>query len=85
MLSCFLWEMRRLVTLFSTVEISSAFSLHWCCLTILISCWGRKARCMAVLPLVLISSWLIVLMVLLLRELSLKLLLMLTLMLVSLG
>jgi hypothetical protein len=44
----------------------------------LIGCWGRKARCLAVLPVILVSSRLVVLVVLLLllRELPLKLLLM---------
>jgi hypothetical protein len=50
------------VALFSIMETSS---LHWGCLTILISCWGWKARCLTVLALVLVSSWLIVLRVLL--------------------
>nr|ACN30558.1 unknown [Zea mays] len=82
--------MRRPVALFSIVKTSSTSSLHWGCLTILISCWGRKARCLVVLPLVLVPSWLIVLaalllLLLLLRKLPLILLLMLTLMLVSLG
>jgi hypothetical protein len=50
----------------------------------LLGCWGRKARCLVVLTLVLISSLLVALTVLLLllRELSLILLLVMTLMLV---
>jgi hypothetical protein len=80
LLSCFLWAMRRPVALFSTVETSSASSFHWGCLTILISCWDRKARCVTILPLVLVSSWLIVMTVLLrLLVLSLGLLLILAL------
>jgi hypothetical protein len=64
------------VALFSTVEASSASSLCWGCLVVLICCWGRKARCLIVVPLVLISSLLAVLTVLLLlRVLPLKLLL----------
>jgi hypothetical protein len=79
--------MRHPVALFSTLETSSAFSLHWGHLTILISCWSRKVRCLTVLPLILTSSRLVVLAVLLLLLLRKLLLLMLTLMLVlvSLG
>jgi hypothetical protein len=54
-------------------------------LAILIGCWGRKASCLVVPTLVLISSWLGVLTVLLrllLRKLPLVLVLVLTLMLV---
>jgi uncharacterized membrane protein len=81
MLSCFLWAMRCLVALFSKMETSSASSLCWGCLVALIGCWGKKARCLVVLPLVLVSSLLVILEVLLLlRELPLKLLLMRTLM-----
>jgi hypothetical protein len=70
--------MRRLVDLFSKVETSSTSSLCWGCTVALIGCWGRKARCLAVLPVILVSSRLVVLVVLLLlmRELPLKLLLM---------
>jgi hypothetical protein len=50
------------------------------CLVVLVGCWGSKARCLAVLPLILVSSLLVVLAVLL----PLELLLMPTLMLVSL-
>jgi hypothetical protein len=60
------------MTLFSTVETSAASSLRWRCLVALIGCWGRKARCLVVLAVLL----------LLLRELPLILLLVLTLMLV---
>jgi hypothetical protein len=52
-------------------------------LAILVGCWGRKASCLVVLTLVLISSWLGVLTILLLlRNLPLVLVLMLTLVLV---
>jgi hypothetical protein len=82
-----LWAMHHPVALLSTVEASSASSLCWGCLVVLIRCWGRKARCLVVLPLILVTSLLDVLMILLLLwVLPLKLLLVqaLTLMLVSL-
>jgi hypothetical protein len=67
------------------METSTTSSLHWHCLVVLVGCWGRKARCLVVLALVLISSLLVVLTVLLLlRELPLILLLVLVLLLVSL-
>jgi hypothetical protein len=46
-------------------------------LTALVDCWGRKTRCLIILPLELTSSWLAVLAVLLLmlRVLPLELLL----------
>jgi hypothetical protein len=54
-------------------------------LVVLVGCWGRKARCLVVLALVLISSLRVVLTILLLlRKLPLVLLLVLTLMLVTL-
>jgi hypothetical protein len=58
--------------------------LRWGCLIVLVGCWGRKARCLAALPLILVSPLMVVMAVLLLllRELYLILLLMLTLMLV---
>jgi hypothetical protein len=74
-----------LVALFPTMETSTASSLRWHCLVALIGGWGRKTRCLAALPLILVSSLLVVLAVLLLlllRELPLELLLMLTLILV---
>ena len=76
--------MHRPVALFSTVETSSASSLCWGCLVALIRCWGRKARCLVVLLLILITSLLAVLtiLLLLLRVLPLKLLLMRTLILI---
>jgi hypothetical protein len=65
------------------METSMASSLRWRCLVVLVGCWDWKARCLVVLPLVRISSMLVVLAVLLLllRELPLILLLVLTLML----
>jgi hypothetical protein len=54
-------------------------------LFVLISCWGRKVRCLTILPLILVSFVLVVLAVLLLlllRELPMELLLMRTLILV---
>jgi hypothetical protein len=83
-----LWTMHCPVALFSTVETSSASSsLCWDCLAVLIRCWGRKARCLVVLPLILVTSLLTVLTILLLLwVLALRLLLVrtLTLMLISL-
>jgi hypothetical protein len=83
MLSCFLWALHRLVALFSTMETSSASSLRWGHLTVLIGCWDRKEQCLVV-PLILTSSWLTVpvVLLLLLRELPLELMLMRTLVLV---
>jgi hypothetical protein len=74
------------VVLFSTVETCTTSHLRWSCLAILIGCWGRKASCLVVLKLVLISSRLGALMVLLLmlRKLPLVLVLMLKLVLVTL-
>jgi hypothetical protein len=63
----------------------TASSLRWGYLAVLIGCWGRKAMCLIVLPLVLTSYWwtmLAVLLLLLLRELTLELLLVRTLVLV---
>ena len=65
------------VALFPTVETSTIISLPWRCLIVLVGCWGRKARCLVVLALILISFLLVALTVLLL-------VLMLTLMLVTL-
>jgi hypothetical protein len=59
--------------------------LRWGYLAILVGCWGRKASCLVVLTLLLISSRqgvLMVLLLLLLRKLPLVLVLVLTLMLV---
>jgi hypothetical protein len=70
--------------LLSTVEACTTSYLCWGYLAILVDCWGRKTRCLVVLTLVLISSWLSVLTVLLLRKLPLVLVLMLTLVLVTL-
>jgi hypothetical protein len=69
MLSCFLWAMIRPVALFPTVETCTTSSLRWSCLVVFVGCWGRKARCLVALTLVLISS------LLLLRKLPLVLLL----------
>ena len=72
------------MALLSTVETCSVSNLSWCCLTVLLVCWGRKTRCLVVLLLILITSLLAVLtiLLLLLRVLSLKLLLMRTLILI---
>jgi hypothetical protein len=63
------------VILFSTVEACTTSYLCWGCLAILVGCGGRKTSCLVVLTLVLISSWLSVLTVLLLRKLPLVLVL----------
>jgi hypothetical protein len=65
------------MALLSTVETRSVSTLNWCHLTVLLVRWGRKTRCLLILPLELTSSWLIVLTILMLvlRILSLKLLL----------
>jgi hypothetical protein len=75
--------MRCPVAWFPIVETSMASSLRSSCLIAWIGCWGKKARCLVVLSLILVSSLLVVLAVLLLllRELPLELLLMLVLML----
>jgi hypothetical protein len=73
------------VILFSTVEACTTSYLCWGFLAILVGCWGRKASCLVILTLGLISSRLSVLMVLLLlllKKLPLVLVLVLTLMLV---
>jgi hypothetical protein len=70
--------MTRPVDLFPTVETCMASSVRWSYLVVLVGCWGRKARCLVALTLILISSLLVVLMVLLLlllRKLPLVLLL----------
>jgi hypothetical protein len=85
LLSCFLWPMIRPMALLPIVETCTASSLSWSCLVALFGCWGRKARCLVALTLILISSLLVVLTVLLLllRKLPMVLLLLvLTLMLV---
>jgi hypothetical protein len=65
------------MALLSTMETCSASALNWCCLTVLIGCWGGTTRCLLILPLELTSSELIVLAILLLvlRVLPLKLVL----------
>jgi hypothetical protein len=77
LLSYLLWIMHHPIALLSTMETCPASSLHWGCLTALVSCWGRKTRCLLILPLELTSSYLTVLAILLLmlRALPLKLLL----------
>jgi hypothetical protein len=85
LLSCFLGIVLRLVVLLSTVETYAASHLRWGYLAILVGCCGRKANCLVVLTLVLISSRLsvlTVLLMLLLRKLPLVLVLVLTRMLV---
>jgi hypothetical protein len=64
------------MALLSTVETCPASALNWCCLTVLLVCWGRETRCLLILPLELTSSSLIVLAILLvvLRILPLELL-----------
>jgi hypothetical protein len=70
--------MIRPMALFPTVETRTASSLRWSCLVVLVGCWGRDARCLVALTLILISSLMVVL-----RKLPLVLmLLVLTLMLV---
>jgi hypothetical protein len=54
------------MALLPTVETCSVSNLSWCCLTVLLVCWGRKTRCLLILPLELTSSWLIALAILIL-------------------
>jgi hypothetical protein len=68
LLSHLLQTMHRPMALLSTMEASSASSLHRGCLTALVGCWGSKMRCLIILPLELTSSWLTILAVLLLRR-----------------
>jgi hypothetical protein len=65
------------MALLSTMEASSASSFHWGYLIALVGCWGKKTRCLLILPLELTSSCLTVLVIvlLMLRVLPLKLLL----------
>jgi hypothetical protein len=65
------------MALLSTVETCPVSNLNWCCLNVLLVYWGRKTRCLLILPLELTSSWLIVLaiLMLMLRILPLELLL----------
>jgi hypothetical protein len=69
--------MIRPMALFPTMETCTTSSLRRSCLVVLVGYWGRKARCLVALTLILISSLLVVLTVLLLllRKLSLVLLL----------
>jgi hypothetical protein len=69
--------------MFPTTETCTTSSLHWSCWVVLVGSWGRKARFLVVMTVVLISSLLVVLTVLLLLR-KLPLLLVLTLMLVTL-
>ena len=66
------------MTLLSTVETCSVSNLSWCCLIVLLVCWGRKTRCLLILPLKL-TSWLTALtvLILVLRILPLELLMLL--------
>jgi hypothetical protein len=56
------------MALFPTVETCTTSSLRWSCLVVLVGCWGRKARCLVAVTLILISSLLVVLTVLLLQR-----------------
>jgi hypothetical protein len=83
MLSCLLQTVLRPMVLFPTIEACATSYLRWSYLIVLVGCWDRKASCLVVLTLVLISSKLVALTVLLLlRKLPLVLVLVLTLMLV---
>jgi hypothetical protein len=62
------------MALLSTVETCSVSNLSWCCQTVLLVCWGKKTRCLLILPMELTSSWLAIL-ILVLRILPLGLLL----------
>jgi hypothetical protein len=83
-MSCFLWTVLLPVVLFSTIKACAASYLRWGCLVVLVGYKGRKASCLVVLTLVLISSLMVSLTVLLLllRKLPLVFVLVLTLMLV---
>jgi hypothetical protein len=63
------------MALLSTMKTSFASSLHWGCFTFLVDQWGKKTRCLIILPLELTPFWLAVLAILLLmlRVLSLEL------------
>jgi hypothetical protein len=66
------------VALLSTVETCSVSNLSWCCLTVLLGCWGRKTRCLLILPLKLTSGLIVLtVLVLMLRILPLELLMLL--------
>jgi hypothetical protein len=58
--------MHHPMALLSTMETCYASALHCGCLTALVGCWGREARCLLILPLELTSSCLTVLAILLL-------------------
>jgi hypothetical protein len=44
LLGCLLQTLHHPMALLSTVETCPASALNWCCLTILLVCWGRKTR-----------------------------------------
>jgi hypothetical protein len=56
LLSCLLQALHHPMALLSTVETRSVSTLNWCRLTVLLGCWGRKTRCLLILPLELTSS-----------------------------
>jgi hypothetical protein len=66
LLGCLLRTLHHPMALLSIVETCSVSALNWCCLTVLLGGWGRKTRCLLILPLELTSSWLIVLAILML-------------------
>ena len=68
-MSHLLQALHRPVALFPTVETSATTSLRWSFLIALIGCWGRKARCLVVLSLVLVSSLLVALTLILISSL----------------
>jgi hypothetical protein len=64
--------------LLSTVETCFVSNLSWCCLTVLLGCWGRKTRCLLILPLKLTPSLIaLTVLILVLRILPLELLMLL--------
>src|SRR5688572_7683601 len=56
LLGCLLRTLHHPMALLSTVETCYVSNLNWCCLTVLLVCWGRKTRCLLILPLELTSS-----------------------------
>jgi hypothetical protein len=56
LLGCLLRTLHHPVALLSTVETCSVSNLSWCCLTVLLGCWGRKMKYLLILPLQLTSS-----------------------------
>jgi hypothetical protein len=64
--------------LLSTVETCPVSNLSWCCLIALLVCWGRKTRCLLILPLKLTSCLIaLTVLILVLRILPLELLMLL--------